>query len=67
MAAVFDLARTRIGNKRDQVEDALRDRVDKFETKVGPDEGIMMIMVMIMMIMMMIMTIGGGFANFASL
>ena len=35
MAAVFDLAKTRIGNKRDQVEDALRDRVDKFETKVG--------------------------------
>ena len=34
MAAVFDLAKTRIGNKRDQVEDALRDRVDKFETKV---------------------------------
>ena len=26
------------------MEDALRDRVDKFETKVGPDEGIMMIM-----------------------
>ena len=25
MAAVFDLARTRIGNKRDQVEDALRE------------------------------------------
>ena len=35
MAAVFDLARTRIGNKRDQVEDALRERVDRFETKVG--------------------------------
>ena len=35
MAAVFDLAKTRIGNKRDQVEDALRDRVDKFETKVS--------------------------------
>ena len=35
MAAVFDLAKTRIGNKRDQVEDALRERVDKFETKVG--------------------------------
>ncbi len=34
MAAVFDLAKTRIGNKRDQVEDALRDRVDKFEKKV---------------------------------
>ncbi len=33
MAAVFDLAKTRIGNKRDQVEDALRDRVDKFEKK----------------------------------
>ena len=79
MAAVFDLAKTRIGNKRDQVnnfiliaitnthinlylakwewnavkiflllliislfinqvEDALRDRVDKFETKVGHDD-----------------------------
>ena len=37
MAAVFDLAKTRIGNKRDQVEDALRDRVDKFETKVGEE------------------------------
>jgi hypothetical protein len=37
MAAVFDLAKTRIGNKRDQVEDALRDRVDKFEKKVTPD------------------------------
>ena len=35
MAAVFDLAKTRIGNKRDQVEDALRERVDRFETKVG--------------------------------
>ena len=35
MAAVFDLAKTRIGNKRDQVEDALRERVDKFETKVN--------------------------------
>ena len=42
------------------MEDALRDRVDKFETKVGPDRDMMMIMVMIMMmiiamIMMMIM------------
>ena len=35
MAAVFDLAKTRIGNKRDQVEDALRERIDKFETKVS--------------------------------
>ena len=35
MAAVFDLAKTRIGNKRDQVEDALRERVDKFEGKVN--------------------------------
>ena len=34
------------------MEDALRDRVDKFETKVGPDEDIMMTMVMIMMMMM---------------
>ena len=42
------------------MEDALRDRVDKFETKVGPDKGIMMIMVMIMMIlvvMIMVMVI----------
>ena len=39
-----------------QVEDALRDRVDKFETKVGPDLDMTMIMVMIMMtIMVMIM------------
>ncbi len=35
MAAVFDLAKTRIGNKRDQVEDALRERIDKFESKVS--------------------------------
>ena len=34
-----------------QVEDALRDRVDKFETKGGPDLDMMMIMVMIMMMM----------------
>ena len=34
MAAVFDLAKTRIGNKRDQVEEALREKIDKFETKV---------------------------------
>ncbi len=34
MAAVFDLSKTRIGNKRDQVEDALRERIDKFETMV---------------------------------
>jgi hypothetical protein len=38
MAAVFDLAKTRIGNKRDQVEDALRDRVDKFEKKVSKNK-----------------------------
>ncbi|XP_023329298.1 dynein heavy chain 3, axonemal [Eurytemora carolleeae] len=35
MAAVFDLSKTRIGNKRDQVEDALRERIDKFETMVN--------------------------------
>ena len=35
MAAVFDLAKTRIGNKRDQVEEALRERIDKFENKVN--------------------------------
>ena len=34
MAAVFDLSKTRIGNKRDQVEDSLRERIDKFETMV---------------------------------
>ena len=35
MAAVFDLAKTRIGNKRDQVEEALREKIDKFETKAS--------------------------------
>ena len=38
MAAVFDLAKTRIGNKRDQVEEALRERIDKFENKVNISE-----------------------------
>ena len=38
------------------MEDALRDRVDKFETKVGPDLDMMMVMVMMMMMkMVMIM------------
>ena len=42
------------------MEDALRDRVDKFETKVGPDLDMMMIMVMIMMmiiLMIILMTL----------
>ena len=31
MASVFDLAKTRTGHKRDQVEDELRGQIDKFE------------------------------------
>ena len=31
MASVFELAKTRTGHRRDQVEDDLRGRIDKFE------------------------------------
>ena len=31
MASVFDLAKTRTGHKRDQVEDDLRAQIDRFE------------------------------------
>ena len=34
MAAVFDLAKTRTGLRRDEIEDELRRRVDSFEEKL---------------------------------